>query len=147
MTLSSQHVPPTGNSPGLQHEGEIFNKCLQAIQSNRATIEDCVKQYPEYSDLGMMLQATLAVEEVPKVALSPIASSDMRQRILAHYDAQPVRKSIQPVRYRSWMRPLVAIITSFIVLFTGSASLIHAASLAVPGDTLYGIKRATENVQ
>ena len=139
----------------MQSDGDVLNKCLEAIHSNRATIEECLRQYPEYFELGMLLQAALAVQESPKVTLSAASKSELRQRMLAHFDAQPVRKPersqnfkwFQNFNLRLWFRPAFATLATFIVIFAGGGSLLHAASQALPGDALYGLKRASEQVQ
>jgi hypothetical protein len=149
MSLSSRNTPSIDNIGPAQTNDTILTKCLESIRTRRATIEDCVQQYPEFLELGSLLHAALDVYTLPKVEMTPSSKSLMRQRILAHYDAQPIRKPVRTPRFnwRVWLRPAIAFVTTLIVLFAGGSSLIQAASLAVPGDTLYGLKRATEQVQ
>src|SRR5689334_14847163 len=137
MNLSPRDTPPIRNIGGMQTDSDVLNKCLDAIYNNRATIDDCVRRYPEYIELGELLQAAVEARSLPKVGLNQASKSIMRQRILAHYDAQPVARTTQTRHFnlRAWVRPAIAIITTFIIIFAGGGSLLHAASQAVPGDT------------
>src|SRR5215831_16677194 len=115
MNLSPRDTPPIQNMGGMQPDSDILNRCLDAIYNSGMSIEDCVRRYPEYLELGALLQAAVEAKSLPKVALSQASKSAMRQRILAHYDAQPVARPA-PTRHfnvRTWLRPAFAVVATF----------------------------------
>src|SRR6185295_18882343 len=124
-------------------------KCLEAIRAKRATIEECVQQYPEFAELGSLLRAAVDVYSLPDVALGLSSKSAMREKILARYDAQPIRKPARTrtFNWRMWQRSAIGLFTTLLILFAGGGSLLRAASQSIPGDMLYGLKRAQEKVQ
>src|ERR1051326_9117385 len=95
----------------IDRQSDVLDRCLQAIRKNDATIEDCVQQYPDFSELGMLLRSVLDLQEIPRDRLSAQARSDIRQRVLAHYDAQPNQKPVrsQSRNRRFWLRPAIAL--------------------------------------
>ena len=99
---------------GLKLHSDILEACLEALASQGATLESCVKQYPEFVELGHLLRAAQAVQRVQHVALSPVSKQDVRERMLAHYRSQPARVPIAP-RRALWLRPLNKL--SALVLF------------------------------
>lgn len=133
----------------MQNSSSILNVCLEAIWYREATIENCIRRYPEIAELGTLLRSAVAVRELPKVVLAPNSREKLRQQMLSRFDARPANKpALRGARQlRRWLRPVIAVIVTLVVIFSGSASLIHAASSAVPGDTLYGVKRAVEEFQ
>ncbi|MFN7211261.1 MAG: hypothetical protein ACK4P1_12870, partial [Aggregatilineales bacterium] len=40
---------------------EILEACLRAVQRGEASIEECVRRYPEFKALGALLRSALAL--------------------------------------------------------------------------------------
>src|SRR5437870_4364063 len=140
MPLSSHNKVSIGT---VQSYSDILDVCLQAFQSKSATIENCIVQYPDFRELGKLLHSATEVEALPKVNLAAASRIDLRERLLARYDALSVVKSVPILKphVQGWLRLAIAACITLVILFSGSVSLIHAASLAIPGDKLYGLKR------
>ena len=101
---------------GLKLHSDILEACLEALESKGATMESCVKQYPEFVELGNLLRAAQAVQRVQHVSLSQVSKQDVRDQMLAHYRSQPARAKLQIApRQARWLRPLNKL--SALVLF------------------------------
>jgi hypothetical protein len=124
----------------------ILRHCLDAIELGQATVEDCVNQYPAFTDLGDLLRVAQGVRELPRVPLPHSVKAHMRRRALATYRAYHVERPTPRLRHRLWLR-LVLVLSLVVTLLAGGIGLVHAADAALPGDGLYSVKRAMEQVQ
>src|SRR5713226_6721779 len=116
MQTSIRNVDSMNPDEGLKLHSDILEACLEALASKGATIESCVKQYPEFVELGNLLRAAQAVQRVQHVSLSQVSKQDVRERMLAHYRSQPARGNVLIApRQARWLRPLNKL--SALVLF------------------------------
>jgi hypothetical protein len=134
---------------GDNTHAEILARCLKAIESGDATIESCVAQYPNFSGLGDLLGASRVVQKFPQATLRESAKADIRERMLAKQRAMQVQA--RPIRRSAsiswWRRVAVPVAAALVILFGGSTALVRASGAAVPGDGLYGLKRAVEQIE
>lgn len=138
-----------------RHNGnaaEILSQCLQAIESGRETLESCVAAHPEFAELEDLLQAVGIVQELPRPLLTQANKLAIRGEVLAKYraSARPVRspeKSLKSLTVPRWFRAVLAASLILTILLGGGAGLVRAAEDTLPGDSLYGVKRFTEQVQ
>ncbi len=144
-------VHPTRNSEQTNGPTEVLSRCIQAIEANQATIESCVAQYPDVPDLEKLLRAMTTAQRLPRPALAPADKSAMRQALLNRYrERQGGKQVLQAAPRRpamSWLRVAAALGIVVVILFMSGAGLVRAASDAVPGDGLYGLKRLVEQVE
>ncbi len=129
---------------------EVLDLCLRRLQTGQATVDECLVENPGQGEaLESMLQlaaATKAQFSVPGASQSFMAHSPKRvMNVLA------ARKSVPapPVRKpgRVWFgQPALRLagILLALVLILGSSGAASAASNALPGDGLYGVKRGLE---
>lgn len=117
---------------------EAFNDCAERMRAGE-TVEACLRHYPQYAaELRPLL---LSVEALTRARTSASestqAESSARFRFEAalQKDARPRSVIPQFVRYAA------AIIATVII---GGALLTALAQSALPGDPLYGVKRAGE---
>lgn len=121
-----------------------FNDCIDRLQRG-ATVAECLALYPQFaSQLHPMLQAGRLVE---RARINPyevqLAQAQVRQRVLAALESTPRRRSRNlPV---SRVLALAAGLILVLGAMLGGASL--AAEGSLPGDSLYGLKRLTENMR
>jgi uncharacterized membrane protein YgcG len=135
-------------------QAEILAHCLDAIVTGEATLESCVAQYPEFETLHELLSASLAIQAIPRATLRAPAKADIRERMLAKQramhtiQAPPARAphKMPSIAWSWWRHAVGAIATVLVVMFSG-AVLIRASESAVPGDTLYGLKRRIEQIE
>ncbi len=126
---------------------ETLNNCLQAIETGQATVEDCVKEYPEFERLGDLLRAAMVVRELPTVALPPARKLELKEQLLARYRIRKEVRVEQPHRRMQRLKAALVGSMAAVGLMLGSVGLVHASELAIPGDTLYGLKRTVEQIE
>ena len=131
-------------------QAEILARCLKALEGGDATIKSCVAQYPDFSGLGDLLRAARVVQKFPHATLREGAKADIRERMLAKQRAAQVLARV-PIRRSAsiswWRRVAMPVAAVLVILFGGSTALVRASSAAVPGDGLYGLKRAVEQIE
>ncbi len=61
---------------------EILDECLKEIQARRATIDDCLRKYPQYAEeLRPLLESALAIQDVPEITPSEAFKRATRARL------------------------------------------------------------------
>lgn len=139
--------------------GEVLDRCLARIQAGSATVEDCLRNYPELADqLAPLLRTALQVGDLLAPA-GPTAAyrSDSEARLLNRLRAvergargrKPDRAARRPIRGwpRAWKPAhVLAGLALAVAVIASSVGVASAASAALPGDRLYGVKRGLEEV-
>ncbi len=129
----------------------ILDRCVADLVAGRATIQSCLRRYPVYADqLGALLKV---VERTQTISL-PAPLADDKRRVL---ETRLLRRAGQlrpaPVPQPSlarrpvWRRGFTLALASLIVVFLLFGSVVGASAASVPGDVLYTVKRATEQVR
>lgn len=134
-------------------EAEILADCLRAIESGRANMADCLAQYPGFAaDLEPMLRAAAEVRALgggARPALSADRIAAGQRKLLAAWSSQrPKRRAFadRPRRMRALPRWAAGMAALVLALALG-AGTVAAAGDSLPGEPLYGLKRAAEKVQ
>ncbi len=127
---------------------ELLDQLLEEIKKGRS-IEDCLKEYPEYADdLEPLLRLAMSIEDLPKSEPTPEAVEVTLRRVRTMVAAQMQTKSkfsfrkvfsLQPVAMRALAVVLLICIAGFATVLLSARSL--------PGDTLYPVKRFCEQIQ
>ena len=125
---------------------EIFDQCVIRL-SQGDTIDTCVQSYPQYAnDLRVMLETT----RLPRRAMASDEEIALSQdRVAIRFEQELSRLTTTPIIQRSYSLQKVASII-LAILFIGSlltGGVVVAAQDSLPGDTLYGVKRASERIQ
>lgn len=126
----------------------ILDECLERILVNGETIEQCLERYPEYAvELEPLLLTATATSEAVDVAPSLEFKARARYQLrveMASLDEKK-KKRFFLVRQPRWA---VAVVTALVVLLVGSGTVLAANSEdTIPGNPLYTVKLATENVR
>jgi hypothetical protein len=123
---------------------EIFDSCLEGLLTGALTIDDCLKQYPDYAaELEPLLRTAMSVENAAAIIPSPEMKDHVRYHLQLHmaHVGKPQRSSS-----RSWQpRWAVAVMSVLVVLLLGTGTVM-AAGGSMPGNPLYPVKIATEQV-
>ena len=132
-----------------------LDKCLALLQEGES-LEDCLQRFPRQRDeLSSLLRTALAVRAAfARPTPSPERLAGARARVMTEAERRrrqelapkPTGRSAWASRLqlsRGWATAALTLI--FIVSILGGASIASAKSL--PGDALYGVKRASENVR
>lgn len=119
---------------------DILNSCLRAIESGKATVEDCIARYPDVKGLENLLRLALAMRQQ-----APVKMPEARKIALERRLVQVMKtRTRQP---QPWLRFTIGFAALLIVLSISSFGSALLARSALPGDVLYGYKRAIENAQ
>lgn len=117
-------------------------RCLEDLERGVA-LESILSQHPQQVDeLRPILQVAAGL---PALAASPPARAQAaaQEQFLLH--AAAMRQVSRP--RAAWPRRLGLALTSLAVLLAALFGLVQGSAEAVPGDALYPVKRARENVQ
>lgn len=116
--------------------------CLTRMRLEGATPEECLAQYPQFRlKLAPMLIAAQDLGTLESLEPRPEFRSQTRTKLLAHMRANPHRR-------QSWygslaFRYAASLALLFVALATTGTAL---AQNALPGDSLYGWKLASERI-
>lgn len=121
-----------------------FNDCIERL-AHGETINDCLYRYPQHSStLGPMLQTVLLVKQATvSSAEAEHAKNRMRERV-AVAAIQRLRPQSPRITFYRQFRLAMAGVLIFTVV--GLLGLTVAAQDALPGDSLYSVKRLREDV-
>jgi len=127
---------------------DILEICLEEIEKG-ADIDSVLLRYPAYADeLRPLLETAAKAIKVHVPDPSEAVVRRNRAKILQH--AAQVRESkVRTTTRRLWSVPLRRALVTLVViavLFIGSTGLVRAASMTLPGDDLYPVKRTWEDV-
>lgn len=118
---------------------EIFEACLRAVQRGEASIDECVKRYPEFKALGALLRSALALRALGAESLSAEGRAAMERRLHAAYALR-----VRPPRRGTWR--LLAVAASLSLVFGLIALLAFTSLSSLPDEPLYSVKRAIERL-
>jgi hypothetical protein len=127
---------------------EIFELILSEMRTGR-TIDDCLKDYPEYRDeLEPLLKLSRQMEDLPKPEPAPVAVESAINRaraVVAEYRDRPIPAFLPRLFTKHPVLIRVAAALIIIVMIGWGGVSFSAQSL--PGHFLYPVKRLTENVR
>lgn len=125
----------------------ILDECLERMLANGETTEQCLEKYPEYAaELEPLLRTAMVTNEAIDVTPSPEFKARARYQLrveMAGTDEKKRRFFL--VRQPRWA---MAVVTVVMVLLLGSGTVLAADSEnTLPGNPLYAVKIAAENVR
>ena len=123
----------------------ILNECLERLLIYGETVEQCTASYPEYTaELEPLLRTALASQQASAVQPRPEYKARARYQFQAALDEATTRRGISLFQWQP--RWLTAVVVTAVLLVAGG-STVAAASTSMPGNPLYAVKLATEQVQ
>jgi hypothetical protein len=125
---------------------DILDRCVDRVLKGE-TIERCLADNPDYAaELRPLLEVAVMARQTAGIAPRPEFKEEARRRLLAAMAADPVRVRKESRRMVFHPRWVVAFgVIGALLLSTGGTAL--ASTNALPGDALYSVKIATENVR
>ncbi len=127
---------------------QALDDCITRIRRDGDSIEHCLAAHPQHA---AQLKPLLVLAQRMTAETAPAARPDARQRIdrrldqlLATHRAPLWSRIFPPAAYRLALGSAVAMVVLAVIAFAGAGI---AAQQAVPGDTLYGVRLATERAE
>lgn len=105
----------------------ILDRCLEEIRAGRATVADCLAEYPDFEDeLEPLLRLALQLGSVPDIQPSTAFRLKTRARLLSLPDPPPAEDLRRRLRKRGRIPGVARIFERLKRLLRGS---IHAVTL------------------
>ena len=131
---------------------EILDNCINQIIFSEKSVEECLAKYPEHKEKLKHLLATLSnVRKIPKPIPSACFKTALKDRLIRQLEP---KKVIPLSAKRTWieklssLKPAIVQVAAGILIFVFlSSGVMMASANSLPGDSLYPIKIAKENIQ
>ena len=127
---------------------DILDICLERMAKGD-TIEQCLESYPEQVvELEPLLRAALSATKASSVIEPrPEFQRLAKQRLLSALEAREKKKAERRMPFWAWQRRWAVALMAVLVLILIGVGTVSASASSLPGDTLYPVKTAAENVQ
>ena len=126
---------------------DILDNCLERMFKGES-IEDCLKTYPKQaSELEPLLKTSSAL-----IQRSPAIQPDSEFKAEVHSQLQrmlyaKLEKAGKKARVPVWHRKWAVAVASVLIIFLASVGVVAASINALPDESLYPVKLATEQVR
>lgn len=139
--------------------GKVVNLCVELVRGGEETVDSLLARYPEYAQVLRPSLEAAAWLQACRTAFEPRPefASSSRGRLLSRIRAErgafslAARAAIRRFGAKAWparpSRGLLALLTVVVVLVLGSHGAALAAASSVPGEPLYFVKLAQEQVR
>jgi hypothetical protein len=142
----------------LKSERNVLAQCLQEIERGEGTVAECLARYPERQDaLAPLLDVAVVLRAAPEVTLGGSFRQVARRRLL---DRLPSRQPVTfpdrlAARWQSSLEPIwikrpagiLVLVSIVLAVLIGGGRVASASGRALPGDVLYPVKVAAEDVR
>ena len=125
----------------------ILDECLERILVDGETVARCLERYPEYAaELESLLQTAVITSQAVDIQPSPEFKARARFQLQTEM-ARATEKRRHSIF--AWQpRWAVAVVTVVVVVLLGGGTVLAASSdNTIPGNPLYAVKLATENIR
>ncbi len=123
----------------------ILDECLERLLVEGEAVEQCLDSFPEdAAELEPLLRTAMAVNKA--VAVQP----DLEFKARARYQFQSLLEEAKPKRwfvFPGWQPRWAVAIATFLAVVLVGAGTVMAADSSMPGNPLYPVKLATEQVR
>ncbi len=130
----------------------ILDECLHEMSIRGESIESCLQRYPQHAgQLAPLVQVADHIRKSNHPTLSAPAARAIEQRLLkrtAELRPSGAKSSLSlPFALRPLMTVAATLVVILALVLAGGGGIVYASTESLPGSPLYGIKRATEQVQ
>ena len=128
---------------------DILDICLDRIMVKGDTIEQCLATYPEQAaELEPLLRAALSTAKASsRIEPRPEFQRLAKYRLLSAIEEKSKKKAAHCIPFWGWQRRWALALVAVLVIILAGVGTVTASASSLPGDTLYPVKTATENVQ
>ena len=126
----------------------ILDECIDRLLRGES-LEQCLRRYPEQAaELEPLLRVALAAREASSVEPRPEFRERARYQIRSVLHAGEKKRQPRRLPVLGWLpRWATAVVAAFLVFLVAGGGTVAASSNSLPGETLYSVKLAVENVQ
>jgi DNA-directed RNA polymerase specialized sigma24 family protein len=118
----------------------ILEECLPRVMNGTATVEECLARYPQHAaELRPLLRTVYSLNLAGILKPAPVTNARTRENIVQYLRFHRGQPKQVPLFLRTAFAVAALVMA---LLITGTAR----AQAALPGDTFYGWKRASEDV-
>jgi len=130
-----------------KNQEQIFDECLERMFRGES-IESCLSSYPnEAAYLEPLLRTAFGVSNrAAMLRPAPEFKARARMRIEGAWQYAAQHRPVEKPGGFSWQRSWAFALTAIVLLLFSSVGTAFASSEALPDETLYGAKLATEQV-
>jgi len=126
---------------------DILEECLELVLVKGATVEECLRRYPEHAaELKPLLEMATATKKATAVQPSPEFRERARQQFYAALRQMPAQKKRAGFSW-GWQPRWATVVAVVLALLLVSSGTVAAASSSMPDQPLYSVKRASEQAQ
>ncbi len=127
---------------------DMLDICLDRIVRGD-TIEQCLESYPEQAaELEPLLRAALAtVRASSSIEPRPEFQRLAKHQLLSTIEEKRKKLTVHRKTLWSWQRRWAVALVAVLVILLAGVGTVSASASSLPGDTLYPVKTAAENVQ
>ncbi len=132
---------------------EILIQCIDDIKTGRASLEDCLNRYPDVRhELEPLLRVALSVKAPADIKPSDAFRVRARANLMKHIHASQAKRKAPQAGFgygwfTGWARAVAVVGALILTISAAGAGTAYASQSSLPGDTLYAVKLATEQVQ
>jgi len=135
----------------MEEFDDILDQCLFNIRLGKGTVESSLARYPQYAErLRPILRVVARVQPLPLSPLNPDRRAQAKARLLERADqlASQHKRVVTKgsISRPGWLRLMPAAVVLVMICSFVGLGVTAAAADSLPGDILYPIKRASEQV-
>jgi len=118
---------------------KVIIDCIELLDKGKP-VEYCLKKYKPYkSHIQQYLELVGRLKVLGKI--EPDDSFEKSALFQIYSQGLPTRRAAR------WLKPAIAFIAAFMLVTFSFAGTAYASQYSIPGEALYGVKRAVEDVQ
>ena len=127
---------------------DILNGCIDRLLQGDS-LEDCLRGYPEQAaELEPLLRVALATQQASSIEPRAEFKAQARYQIQSLLHARGQKRQRQGVPLFGWLpRWATAVAFALFLVLVAGGGTVAAASSSLPGEILYPVKLATEQVR
>lgn len=140
----------------MKKKEDILAICIEDIRAGRSTLEECLTRYPDMrSQLEPLLRLAVNISEPPAFRPSADFKVRARVRLMDHIHAGHRREpwnipfvfGIKHAWRSGWLKTTAIVLAVFLVISASGTGTAYASQGSLPGEAMYPVKIATENVR
>jgi len=125
----------------------ILDECIDRMAKGE-TVEQCLLRYPEHSAmLKPLLEAVAIAHQASYIQPRPEFRVLARRQLLSNLQYKRRRKEPREFPFFIWRPRWAVAIGTVLVLLVACSGTVAVSSSSMPGDTLYPVKVASEEMQ